>query len=151
MMFSQSRKFDFPPEFTIGGSIFLEGKQTLKIVGVHVQSDLRWDSQVNAMINKSMANIWILRHIKALGVDKVTLIKYWIAEGRVLLELACPVWHSGLTVSQFHSLERVQRGNMAAITSSWSTSYTQKLIDLNLYYTVIKESACSQTGSIISL
>ena len=44
--------------------------------------------------------IWVLRRMRALGVDQATLVAYWKAEGRVHLELACPVWHSGLTTQQ---------------------------------------------------
>ena len=59
------------------------------------------------------------------------VLQYWKSEGRVHLELACPVWHSSLTVAQSRSLERVQRVAMAAITS-WGTSYTQQLLDMGL-------------------
>ena len=36
--------------------------------------------------------------MQALGVDQATLVAYWKAEGTVHLELACPVWHLGLTL-----------------------------------------------------
>ena len=45
MKFTRSRKYDFPPEFTIGGSDILEGKTEHKILGVIVQSDGGWGSQ----------------------------------------------------------------------------------------------------------
>ena len=83
------------------------------------------------MISKASKTIWVLRRLKSLGVDQATIVEYWKSEGRVHLEMACPVWHSGLTVAQSKSLERVQKVAMAAITA-WGSSYSQQLLDLNL-------------------
>ena len=76
--------------------------------------------------------VWILRRMKSLGVDQETLIAFWKAEGRVHLELACPVWHSGLTVSQARDLDRAQRMAMAAIAGRWEPSHSLQLLQLGL-------------------
>ncbi len=57
---------------------------------------------------------------------------FWKAEGRVHLEMCCPVWHSSITESQSRALARVQRVAMAAITGTWAASHTQQLQDLGL-------------------
>ena len=44
-----------------------------------------------------------------MGVDKLTVAEYWAKEGRVHLELAAPVWHSGLTLRQTAAIEWAQR------------------------------------------
>jgi len=69
------------------------------VVGVQVQSNLKWDSHCNEMIKKASSTIWVLRRMRALGVDRETLIQYWKAEGRVHLEFAqcgtvASLWHS---------------------------------------------------------
>ena len=46
---------------------------------------------------------------RQLGVDKLTVAEYWAKEGRVHLELAAPVWHSGLTLRQTAAIEWAQR------------------------------------------
>ena len=96
MKFSRSRKYDFPPEFTIGGSATLDVKQELRILGVMVQSDLRWQSQCEEMVRRATSTIWAIRRMKALGVREAALVQFWKSEGRVHLEYACPVWHSSL-------------------------------------------------------
>ena len=67
-----------------------------------------------------------------MGVPQLTLVQYWKSEGRVMLEYGCPVWHSGLTVTQSHSLDRAQRVAMAAITGRWEQSHTRQLEALRL-------------------
>ena len=65
-----------------------------------------------------MNRVWILRRMKQLGVSEATLADYWAKEGRSLLELAVPVWHSGLTIRQTAALERCQRVAVAAISGA---------------------------------
>ena len=65
-------------------------------------------------------------------MDQGSLVAYWKAEGRVHLELACPVWHSGLTNAQSRDLDRAQRVAMAAITGRWEPSHSRQLQDLGL-------------------
>ena len=70
--------------------------------------------------------------MKTLGVDTKTLVNFWTAEGRVHLEMGCPVWHSSLTLAQSRALERCQRVAMAAIVGLWTPSLTQQLDELGL-------------------
>ena len=66
-------------------------------------------SQTNEMVKRASKTIWVLRRMKSLGVDQDTLVNYWKAEGRVHLEMACPVWHSGLTLGQSRDLDRAPK------------------------------------------
>ena len=126
MKCSRSRKYDFPMEYTIGSSQILEERTTLQILGVQVQSNLRWDEQVNQMVTRASRTCWVLRRLRALGVDRSTLVEFWKAEGRVHLEMACPVWHSSLTLAHSRSLESGQRVAMAAIGGHWALSLTDQ-------------------------
>ena len=99
MLFSRSVNFEFPPECKIRESSYSEEKKVMTILGVQVQSNLRWDSQVLQMVTRASKTIWVLRRMKLLGVDKHTLVEYWKSEGRVHLEMGCPVWHSSLTMA----------------------------------------------------
>ena len=132
MLFTRSRTFAFPPEFSIGDIPDLQVKKTLRILGVQVQDDLGWQAQVDEMVRKASNTIWILRRMKSLGVDQKTLVEYWKSEGRVHLELAVPVWHSGLTIAQSQALDRSQREATAAITGQWERSHTSQLEQLGL-------------------
>jgi hypothetical protein len=131
MTFSRSNKYDFPPEVSIDGAGFLEEKKTLRMLGVMVQSDLRWGTQCAEMVKKASKTIWVLRRMRELGVDTATLVQYWKAEGRVHLEFQAPVWHSGLTGAQSRSLDRSQRLAMVAM-AGWHPSHSQQLRELGL-------------------
>ena len=74
MKFSRSRIYDFPPEYTIGDSDILEEKKEMKILGILVQSNLGWNSQVDQMVGRASKTIWVLRRMKVLGVDTKTLV-----------------------------------------------------------------------------
>ena len=121
MLFTRSRMYAFPPDFSIGEVNVLQVKKTLRILGVFVQDDLWWQAQVEEMLRRATNTTWVLRRMKALGVSQKTLVEYWKSEGRVHFELACPVWHSGLTGAQSQALDRAQRVAMAAITVSLSS------------------------------
>ena len=132
MVFSRSKKYSFPPEFTIDGSELLSEKKEATILGVKVSSTLCWDSQVQHMVAKALKAVWTLRRMKNLGVDTATLIQFWRTEGRVHLEYQAPLWHSSLTVAQSRSLARAQRVAMAAITGRWHSSHSEQLAELSL-------------------
>ena len=108
MKFSKSRTKDFPAEIKLGDG-FLEVKSELKILGVILTSDLRWESNTEYICKKAYKNMWVLRRLKNMKMDKSTILEYYQKEVRVHLELAVPVWHSGLTMKQSADIERVQR------------------------------------------
>ena len=145
MKFSRSKNYDFPAELTIGGSDILEVKREHVILGIIVQEDLKWQSQCEEMVKRATSTTWALRRMRALGVPEATLVEYWKTEGRVMLEYGCPVWHSGLTSAQSHSLDRAQRAAMAAITGRWEPSHTRQLADLDLERLSARRTRLCQT------
>ena len=132
MVFTRSKKYAFPPEFTIASSEFLEEKKEATILGVQASSTLCWESQVQHMISKASQTVWTLGRMKRLGVDTATLTQFWRTEGRVHLESQAPLWHSSLTLAQSRALARAQRVAMAAITGRWHPSHSEQLAELAL-------------------
>ena len=132
MMFTRSKSYAFPPEFKIGNSDILTVKKTLRILGVLIQDNLKFEAQVKEMVRRATVTTWVIRRMRSLGVDQATLVTYWKAEGRVHLELACPAWSSSLTAAQSQDLERAQRMAMAAIAGRWEPSHSRQLLDLGL-------------------
>ena len=59
------------------------------------------------------------------GVDTFTMLDYYYKEVRVHLELAVPVWHSGLTLKLTSDIERVQRVVICILLSNDQFSYEQ--------------------------
>ena len=60
-----------------------------------------------------------------LGLDKPTLYDVYTKEVRSILELAVPVWHSGLTKQQSMEIERIQKISFRIILGNNYTSYIQ--------------------------
>ena len=108
MMFTTSRTKAFPAEIFLNGKN-LEVKQKMRILGVIVSSDLRWEENTDHICKKAYKNMWVLRRMKSLKMDIFTIMDYYMNEVRVYLELAAPVWHSGLTLKLSADIERVQR------------------------------------------
>ena len=67
--------------------------------------------------------MWVLRRMKTLKLDSFTILDYYFKEVRVHLELAVPVWHSGLTLKLTADIERVQRVTICIVTGQTEFSY----------------------------
>ena len=129
MLFNRSKLYAFPPEFKIGDWELLSVKKTHRILGVLIQDDLKFGAQVKEMVRRATTTTWVIRRMRALGVDQATLITYWKAEGWVHLKMACPVWSSSITVAQSQDLGRAQR---VAIAGRWEPSHSRQLLELGL-------------------
>lgn len=132
MLFNQSRKHDFPPEFSMGGSEQLTVKSELKILGVQIQDDLKWGAQIKQMTTKASKKIWLLRRMKQVGIDEATIVQYWKSEGLVQLEQNAPLWNGGINVQQARALSRVHRRAVAAITGGGREEYAASCHRLGL-------------------
>ena len=86
MKFTRSRKYDFPPEFSIGGCDTIEVKIEHKILGVMVQSDMGWGAQCQEMVRRATSTTWAIHRMKTIGVSDYKLTEFWKSEGRVHLE-----------------------------------------------------------------
>ena len=131
MKFTKSRTKDFPVEMKLDHS-FLEVKSKVRILGVILTSDLRWNSNTEFMCKKAFKNIWMLRRMKALKMDPFTILDYYFKEIRVHLELAVPVWHSGLTVRLSADIERVQRVALSIVLGETEFDYSRSCALLGL-------------------
>ena len=92
-----------------------------KILGVILSSNLKWELNTQYICKKAYQKTWALQRMKAHGMDPFTILDYYMKEVRVHLELAVPVWHSGLTQKLSADIERVQR--VAIIIKSGRTNF----------------------------
>ena len=67
----------------------------------------------------------MLRRMVKLGLDKLTMHDVYTKEVRSILELAVPVWHSGLTKHQSMEIERIQKISFKIILGTNYISYKQ--------------------------
>ena len=131
MKFTTSRTKAFPSEIKLGDK-FIEVKSKMKILGVIITSDLRWEENTNFICKKAYASMWALRRMKALNMDSDIILDFYIKEVRCHLELAVPVWHSGLTVKQSLDIERVQRAAVSILTGKTEFDYSHVCSSLNI-------------------
>ena len=65
-------------------------------------------------------------------MDSLTLLDFYIKEIRVQLELAVPVWHSGVTVKLFADIELIQRGAVSIVLGLTDFNYDHVCAILSL-------------------
>ena len=81
--------------------------------------------------------MWTLRRMNILDIHPDTILDVYVKEIRVVVELAVPAWHSGLTKKQSATIERVQRCAVSIILSDCLTgksdySYDRGMARLNI-------------------
>ena len=99
---------DQPPPITLRGTT-VSRVSAFKLLGVHVSSDLKWTEHVDAITSKAASRLYFLKQLRRADVPTTDLLHFYTTVVRPVLEYACPVWHSGLTVTQSNLLESVQK------------------------------------------
>ena len=109
-----------------------------KLLGVNIQSNLKWHSNTAAMCSKGFARLWLLRRLKTLGATNEELLDAYQKQVRSVMEWAVPVWEPGLTKRESYQIERVQKTACAIILGSKYNTYKEALSVLEL------ETLCSR-------
>ena len=114
------------PGLKIGQSV-LAFVSTAKVLGVWLQNDLKWDTQVNYMNKNAAKRLFMLCSLKRFGFNKSELVTVYKGYIRPLLEYSDVIWHSSLTSNQTHQLERVQERALRIILGTDYISYANAL------------------------
>ena len=122
----------FEPHLILDSEDALEVVDEIKLLGLVVRSDLSWSSNTNTMCQKVFSRMWILRRLKGLGADREALLDTYNQQILSIVEFAAPVWTPGLTQSQAHQIERVQKTAVRVILGDSYTSYKQGLALMKL-------------------
>ena len=97
----------------------LESVDAHKVLGVTIQSNLKWDLHINEVVAKTSKRLRILRVLKRDGVPPADPLKVSFALIRSVLEYCCPVWHNALPVKLLDSIvERVQKRTLRYLSSA---------------------------------
>ena len=123
ILFNKSRNWDFPPEVGFSDKQNLEVVSDMKLVGVIITSDLRWGKNTQYICQKAMEKMWILRRMHFYNLDIELICDTYLKEIRSILEMAVPVWHSGLTLKLSRDIERVQKVALCIILGDNYTNY----------------------------
>ena len=132
MLFNPSKKFDLNPQLSLDNST-LSLVENYQLLGVIIQSNMKWDMNTNYICGKACDRIYMIRRLKALGATDTELVDVYIKQVRCVLEMAAPVWTPALTKGQITQIERVQKTVCAVILGSSYSDYNSaiKSLDLN--------------------
>jgi hypothetical protein len=101
-------------------------------LGVIITSDIKFSKNSEYIVERAFKQVWMLRRLKNLGVSIENLMDVYIKQIRSVLELAVPVWHSSLTVSDKVGIERIQRAALQVILGFDYHDYASALYTCNL-------------------
>ena len=125
-VFSSSNEPSYRLDFTLN-EVQLNVVSHLKLLGITIQDDLKWNLHVEDIVSKASRKLYtlcILRKCKTPIEDMVTVYSCYI---RPVLEYACPVWHTSLTDVQANKIEFVQKRALWIILGKNYTSYDEAL------------------------
>ena len=74
-----------------------------------ITDDLKWNSHTENTVSKASKRLYLLRQLKRANVEKSSLLQFYTACIRSILEYGCQVFHSSLPDYLSMDLERVQR------------------------------------------
>ena len=87
----------------------VERVSVFKLLGVTINSALKWNNLVTAIVLKAIKRLRFLKKLKRAGVSVKDLVYYYQAVIRPVLEYVCPARHSSLIKEQTKTIEDVQR------------------------------------------
>ena len=111
------------PKLTIDKDVELDLVEEIKLLGVMITSDLKWNVQCDLMCQKAFSRLWMLKRLKPLGASRDDLIEIYRTQIRSVLEFSAPAWTPGLTKAHIRQLERVQKSALAIILEEEYVSY----------------------------
>ena len=92
-----------------------------------INNKLSWDSNTRFLVTRANARMRLLHKLVDFGVPIDDLVNIYVLYIRSILEQSCQVWHSSLTLEQFHDLERVQKNALKIILQEDYETYSNAL------------------------
>ena len=82
---------------------------SVKLLGVMISNDLKWNAHVEMICKKVSARLYFLRQLKRAKVPTNDLLYFYTICVRPFVEYACPVFHTALPQYLSEELERLQK------------------------------------------
>jgi hypothetical protein len=117
------------------GNCCIERVSSFKLLGVTLSTDLSWSRHVREVCAKANKRLHFLKLLKRSKMTTDGLLHYYKAIIRPVVEYACPVWQSSLTVDEHRQLEAVQKRAVFIISGSNDYEFYCSLYDLELIQT----------------
>ena len=90
MIFNPSRTVEVHPIIEINHTQ-LEIVENVKLLGVIISSDMKWQLNTELITKKGFSRLWIIRRLKRFGVPTIELVEAYMMKVRSILEMAVPV------------------------------------------------------------
>ena len=87
----------------------------------HTQERVSWNSYIEKCIRNAQKNMWILKRLAEMGVNKEDMLMTYESRIRVLLEPNVPLWHSSISKQLSKSIEKVQKACVFIILGKLAT------------------------------
>ena len=113
-------------------TVSLNNVTSVKLLGVTVQHNLKWDIHIADIVAKASRRLYTLCILKKTCAPVSDLIAVYTCYIRPILEYASPVWHSSISDKQSRAIESVQKRAVRIITGHRYDSYTYVLSTLDI-------------------
>ena len=123
---SSSRVTAVPQLLTLGDSV-LPQVTSVKLFGVHITSDMKWEEQVKAMTKKASPRLHMLRLVKRHGATTLRLHVIFQCNTLPVLECGTPLSNGGLAKKQSDLLDMIQNHLMSTIYAKEYVEYHSAL------------------------
>ena len=131
MVFNPCTSMDFIPRIELDNTE-LELVEQMKLLGVIIQSDMKWTANTEYIVKRAYKKLWVIRRLKGLGAETSELVDMYIKQVRSVLEFAVPAWQGAVTLAEKTDIERVQKCALQIIHGSQYEDYKTALKSSNL-------------------
>ena len=97
---------------------------SVKLLGVTISSNLKWDIHVKDIIHKANASIALLKLLNKYSVPPSHSLRLYTSFVRPHLEYACPVWHPGISREESDKIESIQKRALRIIFKEGKVPYS---------------------------
>ena len=92
-----------------------ERVKSLKLLGIIVTDKITWNENPTYICSKASKRLYYLKQLRRAGLDSVDLLAFYESVIRSVVEYACPVWHTSLSIADSSRIESIQRRDMKII------------------------------------
>ena len=108
-------------------NVLLERKSVIKVLGVWLQEDLKWDYNTKQIVKKAYSRMYILNKLKYAGINQNDLLTIYKLFVRSICEYCSVVFHTSLTQEQNDKLEAIQSTALKIILAEKYSDYKSAL------------------------
>ena len=114
------------------GNVELDTVKFAKILGVIVQSNLKWDLHIKDTMLRCNRKLYMLRRLKSFNFPRNDLLTIYMGYIRPVLDYCVPVFNGNITQEQILNLERIQKRVLRIILGGDYITYVNALSLCNL-------------------